>query len=95
MGLCFYFGPVLEGDSDPGILGDGHIIDPRQPGLIPEDRQRLPLLQTCQKELDLLTSGLPVGNLLGQYFLAGFGGIEPIHQRVVVFLVLRCWMSFL
>ena len=67
MGLCFYFGPVLEEGGDPSILGDGHIIDHRQPVLIPEDRQGLSLLQTRQKQLDLLASGLPVSDLLGQY----------------------------
>jgi len=36
MGLCFDLGPVLEGDGDPGVLGDGHIIDHRQPVFIPE-----------------------------------------------------------
>ena len=46
--LCFDLGPVLEGDGNPCILGDGHIIDHRQPVLISEDRQRLSLLQTCQ-----------------------------------------------
>lgn len=87
MGLCFDLGSVLEGDSDPRILGDGHIIDHRQPVLIPEDRQGLSLLQIRQKQLDLLASGLPVGDLLGQHLLAGLGGVEPVHQRVVAFLV--------
>ena len=64
------------------------MIDHRQPVLIPEDRQGLPLLQACQKQLDLLASGLPVGDLLGQLLLAGLGGLEPVHQRVVAFLVL-------
>ena len=88
MGLCFDLGSVLEGDSDPRILGDGHIIDHRQPVLIPEDRQGLSLLQIRQKQLDLLASGLPVGDLLGQHLLAGLGGVEPVHQRVVAFLVI-------
>ena len=68
-GLCFDLRPILEGDGDSGILGDGHIIDHRQPVLIPENRQWLPLLQTCQKQLDLLASGLPVGDLLAKYLL--------------------------
>ena len=63
------------------------MIDHRQPVLIPEDRQGLPLLQACQKQLDLLASGLPVGDLLGQYLLAGLGGIKPFHQRIVALLV--------
>ena len=89
MGLCFDLGPVLEGNGDPGVLGDGHIIDHCQPVFIPKDRQRLTLLQAFQKQLDLLASGLPVGDLLGQYLLASLGGIEPGHQRVVAFLVIR------
>ena len=31
---------------------------------------------------------LPVGDLLGQHLLAGLGGVEPVHQRVVAFLVI-------
>lgn len=87
MESCFDLGSVFEGDSDPGILGDGHVIDHRQPVLIPEDCQRLSLLQTCQKQFDLLTSGLSVGDLLSQYLLAGLGGIETVHQCVVALLV--------
>ena len=63
------------------------MIDHRQPVLIPEDRQWLPLLQTCQKQFDLLTSGLLVGDLLGKHLLTGLGGVEPVYQRVVAFLV--------
>ena len=86
-GLCLDLRPVLEADDDPGILGDGHVIDHRQPVLIPEDRQRLSLLQTFQKQFDLLTSGLPVGDLLSQHLLTGLSGIETVHQSVVAFLV--------
>ena len=86
-GLCLDLRPVLEADDDPGILGDGHVIDHRQPVLIPEDRQRLSLLQTSQKQFDLLTSGLPVGDLLSQHLLTGLSGIETVHQSVVAFLV--------
>lgn len=89
MYLCFDLGPVLEGDGDPGVLGDGHIIDHRQPVFIPEDRQSFPFLQAFQKQLDLLASCLPVGDLLGQHLLAGLGGVEPVHQRVVAFLIIR------
>ena len=51
-GLYLDLGSVLEGDGDSGVLGDGHMIDHRQPVLIPEDRQWLPLLQARQKQLD-------------------------------------------
>ena len=87
IGLYLDLSPVLEGDGYLRVLGDGHMIDHRQPVLIPEDRQWLPLFQACQKQLDLLPAGFPVGDLLGQYLLAGFGGVEPSHQSVVALLV--------
>ena len=86
-GLCFNLGPILECDHDAGVLGDGHMIYHRQPVLIPEDCQRLPLLQVRQEHLDSLPSGLSVCDLLGQLILTGFCGVEPSYQRIVAFLV--------
>ena len=53
MVLYLDLSPVLEGDGDPGILGDGHIIDHRQPVLIPEDRQWLPLHKYITKATEV------------------------------------------